>query len=141
MSKILIASLFVVGFAFAEGPCKADREKFCKGMEKGEGLMKCMHEHKDQLSPECKAMGEKMKEAHQEVKAACKGDVETLCAGVEPGKGRIIQCMKDNKEKLSAGCKAELDEKKAKRKEMKHKHHKKHHGPKGEHQENDQTGN
>ena len=39
-----------------EGPCKADMEKFCKGVEPGEGrVMKCMKEHEAELSEGCKA--------------------------------------------------------------------------------------
>lgn len=39
---------------------------------------------------------------------ACKKDVETLCPGVQPGDGRIAACMKENRRKLSDGCKAAL---------------------------------
>ena len=39
----------------AAGPCKADREKFCKNVEAGGGrVARCMKEHKDELSKECK---------------------------------------------------------------------------------------
>ena len=41
---------------------------------------------------------------------ACKSDIETLCAGIQPGGGRIGECLKANKEKLSAGCKAAMIE-------------------------------
>ena len=37
-----------------EGPCKADREKLCPGIEKGEGrIRKCMHDNMDKVSAEC----------------------------------------------------------------------------------------
>ncbi len=39
---------------------------------------------------------------------ACKGDVETLCAGVKPGEGRIAACLRQNRSKLSDGCKAAI---------------------------------
>ena len=42
------------------------------------------------------------------VAQACKKDMETLCPGVEPGDGRIAACMKENRRKLSDGCKAAL---------------------------------
>ncbi|MGA0599763.1 cysteine rich repeat-containing protein [Caulobacter sp. KR2-114] len=43
-------------------------------------------------------------------RAACQADLQTLCAGVQPGGGRIMQCLKQNREKLSAGCKSALAE-------------------------------
>lgn len=38
------------------------------------------------------------------VRAACKADVQALCAGIEPGGGRIMACMRQNRDKVSAGC-------------------------------------
>jgi len=42
------------------------------------------------------------------LRQACGADVRSLCSGVTPGGGRIRQCMTDNFEKLSDGCKAAL---------------------------------
>ena len=43
------------GKGSGHGPCREDVEKFCKDVEKGEGrIIKCMREHKDQLSEGCK---------------------------------------------------------------------------------------
>lgn len=44
------------------------------------------------------------------MRAACQADLQTLCAGVQPGGGRIMQCLKQNREKLSAGCKSAIAE-------------------------------
>lgn len=49
----------------------------------------------------------------------CAKDRETLCKGVEQGEGRIHKCMKENKEKLSAECKAHVESMKDKMKDMK----------------------
>lgn len=38
-------------------------------------------------------------------KGACAGDVQTFCSEVQPGQGRIVQCLKQNIESLSQGCK------------------------------------
>jgi hypothetical protein len=43
--------------------------------------------------------------AGAEVRAACTADVQKLCAGVQPGGGRIIACLKQHKDEVSAGCK------------------------------------
>lgn len=42
------------------------------------------------------------------VREACKADIATHCAGLEPGGGRIRECLKANREKLSEGCKAAI---------------------------------
>lgn len=41
---------------------------------------------------------------------ACKADIQTLCSGIQPGGGRIGQCLQQNTDKLSSGCKAKLSE-------------------------------
>jgi hypothetical protein len=40
-----------------------------------------------------------------EVRAACQNDAQTLCAGVQSGGGRIISCLIQHKDAVSAGCK------------------------------------
>lgn len=92
--------------------CKPDMEKFCKGIELGDGrLMKCLKEHKDELSPDCKAAGadarENFKEKREEMRDACKADFETHCKGIFGPRNRI-NCLKKNEDKLSATCKATL---------------------------------
>jgi len=42
------------------------------------------------------------------LESACKADFEKLCAGVAPGGGRIIKCLQENADKLSAPCKSAL---------------------------------
>jgi Cysteine rich repeat len=42
------------------------------------------------------------------VRAACGADIRSLCAGIQPGGGRIIQCMREKRDQLSAGCKDAL---------------------------------
>ncbi len=34
----------------------------------------------------------------------CKQDIQTLCAGITPGGGRLIDCIRVNKDKLSKPC-------------------------------------
>lgn len=41
---------------------------------------------------------------------ACKADIQSLCSGVQPGGGRIGQCLQQNADKLSSGCKTKLSE-------------------------------
>lgn len=106
------------------GACKADMEKFCEGVEPGEGrLKKCLKEHEAELSEGCRAMAGKMKEKRQqkkdELEAACKEDKERLCKGVEPGEGRQMKCMKEHEAELSEKCKAMSGKMKEKHEAMK----------------------
>lgn len=51
-----------------------------------------------QSTPETKA-------ARQSLREACAEDVQTLCSGMQPGGGKIMRCLKDNKDKVSQSCK------------------------------------
>lgn len=123
--RFLIPFLLLGQLVLADGPCKADREKLCGSTEKGGGqIMKCMKENEASLSAECKEhMASKkteIKQAMKEVHAACEADVEALCSDVEKGKGRVMKCLKEKRDQVSEGCKAELKEKKENRKNKKH---------------------
>lgn len=90
-------------------PCKADAQKLCPGTEPGHGgMMKCLAEHKDQLSAECKA---KMEAHHGKMEGnhPCKADGEKLCAGMHWGTG-LGKCLHENMAKLSDACKAKMAE-------------------------------
>jgi len=121
MRLFLIPCLFIAQFAFAGGPCAADREKLCAGVEKGGGqILKCLKENEAQLSTQCKAHRESMKGAMKDIHDACEADVESLCGDTKKGKGRIMKCLKKNRDQVSEACKAELMEKKGMRKNKKY---------------------
>lgn len=70
IKKISYVSFFLTflisGMSFANGPCKADREKFCPNVQRGEGRIKnCMKEHYNQLSAQCKQKIEERRAEHQ----------------------------------------------------------------------------
>jgi hypothetical protein len=89
------------------GACKADIEKFCKGVQPGQGrIVQCMKQHEAEFSPACKEQIDMDREKAQEFIKACKPDAEKNCKGVAPGKGRIYRCLKANEAQLSADCKA-----------------------------------
>jgi hypothetical protein len=46
--------------------------------------------------------------SRQAIRQACADDVRALCAGVIPGGGRIKQCIVENRDRLSDGCKSAL---------------------------------
>jgi hypothetical protein len=88
-----------------KGACKADIEKFCATVEKGEGrIVKCLKENEASLSESCLAKRNEMKEKHKGFAKACKDDKKKLCADVKPGKGAIIACLKSKEVEVSANC-------------------------------------
>jgi hypothetical protein len=92
--------------ALAVGQCEGDVAFFCQGAEGPKQVLGCLKQNFQQLSPQCKMhiveLAEAVKEAHQD----CEQDLFMLCLGVQPGGGRIIQCLKLNKDYLSPECKA-----------------------------------
>jgi len=49
---------------------------------------------------------------------ACKTDIDTLCKTTEEGRGKF-KCLRENEDKVSAGCKTALDAAKAQREAVK----------------------
>lgn len=90
-------------FAKDGGVCKADVEKFCKNVEKGEGrIHRCLKDHKAELSTACQT---KMEKSEQR-RVACKDDAVKFCKDVPRGKGQMKACMKQHEAELSPACKA-----------------------------------
>ena len=104
--------------AFMQG-CKSDLDKYCKDVPRGQGkVVGCLREHSADLQPSCKEQLTQIDERHQQMQArmhsvgeACRGDVGQYCQGVQPGGGRIAQCLRSNKDKLSDACKSALSNK------------------------------
>lgn len=91
-----------------EGPCRKDRETLCKDAGEPRDVMKCMRRNKDKLSAECREHVEKrkseMKGRMKAARKACRDDAKKLCAGVERGGGRLVECLHENRDKLSPAC-------------------------------------
>ena len=101
---------FVSSNAFAQeregkGACRADAEKFCKGVKPGHGnIAQCMKQHEAELSPACRERIAEAKEKVKECEKECKPDVKKICKDIKPGQGRIVRCLKQHQAELSAGC-------------------------------------
>ena len=98
-----------------ESPCRADAEKFCKGVSPGGGrIIRCMKEHENELSPACKDHIAKKREEIEEVHAACKDDAAKLCKDVPRGRGAIARCLHEHEKDVSSACKDAISKAKAK---------------------------
>jgi hypothetical protein len=83
-------------------PCFNDFERFCKGKAHGaRQAMACMHEHHEELTPECR----KRQEERQDVrKNACLADTEKYCSQFKGNAGETARCLVRHKSELSPEC-------------------------------------
>ena len=88
-----------------KGPCRADVEKFCKGIKAGHGrIWACLKSHEAELSQACVDHMAASKEKMKVFISACKEDKKKFCKDIRAGKGRIISCLKSHEQELSEGC-------------------------------------
>jgi hypothetical protein len=59
----------------------------------------------DSLAPQAPATQGATPQSLADARAACANDVQQLCSGVPTGGGRVIACLKQHQDKVSAGCK------------------------------------
>jgi Cysteine rich repeat len=109
MRKIVTAltALLATAALGADHPCKEDAQKFCAGVEPGQGrIAQCLAQHEADLSAACKQKRDSFREQTEEIRAACEGDARKFCAGVEPGGGRIARCLQQHANELSDACRS-----------------------------------
>jgi hypothetical protein len=100
--------------ARAAGPCAKDAAKFCKGVKLGQGrLIRCMWQHRDELSPACQEKARQDWEKAMEVSADCAEDAKKFCQGIIPGGGRIIACLMSHEAELAPACKTHSEKARA----------------------------
>jgi hypothetical protein len=116
----LLASVLVLVSAAAvraddASPCRADVERLCAGVQRGEGrLRSCVRSHLSELSAACREHLEHVEQSFRSGFAprlilACKVELETLCKDVEPGGGRWRRCLGENTGRLSEPCQRLLE--------------------------------
>jgi hypothetical protein len=102
------------------GPCSPDVQKFCKGVQPGQGrIRECLKGHLGDLSAECKQHVESGQSRRQGAPAArprgnptrgevCKADLEKHCKDVKQGEGRLLACLRSHESELTPECKAQI---------------------------------
>ncbi|HWO99255.1 MAG TPA: cysteine rich repeat-containing protein [Methylococcus sp.] len=92
-------------------PCSEDIAKFCPGLGLGEGkIQRCLEEHKEELSADCRPRFEAALSRSHEIRHACAADVAKFCREVAPGKGRLAQCLRRHHRQVSSACMERLRE-------------------------------
>ena len=111
VSAMLLLSLAFASSALAAPSCKADVAKLCPEVKPGGGrIAQCLKQNEAQVSAPCKERIKMVAAQLKEVKEACADDLQQYCATVKPGDGRIAQCLREHKDKLSPECKKEIGE-------------------------------
>lgn len=117
----LLSSEAIVAAQSPQTACKKDISTFCATVEKGEGrVIKCLQENIDTISEECRSSLSNMTTNQQQPSSSqnkkgsqlsnCRSDITLYCSDVEKGEGRVLKCLKENKEKISDECNNALKE-------------------------------
>ncbi|NOQ89709.1 MAG: hypothetical protein GQ549_02055 [Gammaproteobacteria bacterium] len=135
VSILILATVFASSTVMAEGKklaeklansnitvsidipnCNADAAILCPGLSRNsQKSMMCLMAYEDNLSTACKLgiieavlifeLG--MLEINHSINA-CEADADKYCLDVEPGAGRIVNCLRENKSKISSECSSAL---------------------------------
>lgn len=117
-SKFLLIALFLFSslaflsssFAEEQRPCKADFEKFCSNVPKGEGRrIKCFKEHETELSPACQAKMKNMQDKLESFKNDCQPDIQKFCSNVPSKHWEKMKCLKEHSSEISSACQNHLN--------------------------------
>src|SRR5210317_1012833 len=92
--------------------CEKELTTYCKDVTPGEGrVLACLFAFSDKLTGQCEyalydaaVQLERFVAALTYVATECDADMEKFCADIAVGEGRVLKCLDDNAEKISARC-------------------------------------
>jgi len=92
--------------------CEKELTSYCSQVTPGEGrVLACLYAHNDKLSGKCEfalydaaVQLERFVAALSYLANECDEDLDKFCTGVAAGEGRLLKCLDDNSEKISARC-------------------------------------
>jgi len=92
--------------------CEKELTTYCKDVTPGEGrVLACLFAFSDKLTGQCEyalydaaVQLERFVAALSYVANECDADLEKFCADIQVGEGRVLKCLDDNAEKISARC-------------------------------------
>ena len=86
--------------------CERDADIFCRHVKPGQGRIgRCLLRNKERVAVPCKAVLETAVYFIQKQFAnVCHRDLRHHCSRIQPGNGRIMRCLQDHYDALSASC-------------------------------------
>lgn len=92
--------------------CEKELTTYCKDVTPGEGrILACLYAHEDKVSGRCEyALYDAAAQLDRAISALtymaneCGDDLDKFCANVPEGEGRLLNCLKKNKKKVSSRC-------------------------------------
>lgn len=125
---IIIVSTFLI--SFISGPasaqqdlvetitrdCKGEILRYCVSVSPGQSrLLACLYAHSDKLSSSC---GYALIDGSPQLARTitnltfaaneCRDELKAYCSTIRPGAGRLLNCLEENKEKISERCREAL---------------------------------
>lgn len=96
---------------FAQG-CEEELSRFCKEVTPGQGrVLACLYAYEDKLSTRCEhALYDSMAKLSRTLTnfsyatGECADDMVSLCSETVVGEGRVLDCLKQNKDKVGKKC-------------------------------------
>jgi hypothetical protein len=85
-------------------PCAADVARLCPEAQGRQAVHACLKQNAEQVSAECKARIDQVRQRFEAAREACKDDVATYCSSVQPGGHRIAACLRQHTSELSQSC-------------------------------------
>ena len=95
-------------------PCAADVARLCPDAQGRQAVHACLEQNAEQVSAECKARIDQVRQKFEAAREACKDDVATYCSNVQPGGHRIAACLRQHTSELSQACQAAIPAPRAK---------------------------
>jgi hypothetical protein len=98
--------------------CQQELDTYCKNVTPGQArILACLYAYNDQLSARCEyALYDAAAELDNAISKLtyvaeeCEDDLAAYCANVEVGGGRLLDCLKKNKDRISEGCNQALED-------------------------------
>ena len=92
--------------------CEKELTTYCKDVTPGEGrVLACLFAFSDKLTGQCEyalydaaVQLERFVAALSYVANECDADLDKFCADVAVGEGRLLNCLEENSENVSARC-------------------------------------
>jgi hypothetical protein len=120
-SALVLLATVGAGAALAQGnastpapqrPCAADVARLCPNAQGRADVHACLQQNADQVSAECKARIDQVRQKFQAAREACQPDVAKFCVDVQPGGHRIAACLRQHASELSEACQSVIPQKK-----------------------------